>query len=204
MSGPQEMHISFKHLGTDYNIDLVKEKPSAHSVKINGVAYAVLGDEKKLETACKILASVSLDSITNEKDLQGRLSHLEDISFPQAQKTDRVGIDVLQTSVKKPETIEEAYQKLCNDLEKHAVEHLKKGALLVQVIGVPGSEENPIVFGNLSATSNVPVTKETVGRTGSGCKLWTALLTKIVTTKYPQYISMEDRFGKFAPEEAGV
>ena len=93
------MHISFQHYGTDYNIDLVKGKPSDHSVEINGVAYAVLGDQEKLETVCKILSSVSLDSITSEKDLQGRLSFLEDISFPQAKKTDRVGIDVLRTSI---------------------------------------------------------------------------------------------------------
>ncbi len=99
MSGPQEMHISFQHHGTDYNIDLVKGKPSDHSVEINGVTYAVLGEQEKLETACKILSSVSLDSITSEKDLQGRLSLLEDISFPQAKKTNRVGIDVLGTSI---------------------------------------------------------------------------------------------------------
>ena len=202
MSGPQEMHISFQHLGTDYNIDLMKGKSSAHSVKINGVAYAVLGDEEKLETACKILASVSLDSITNEKDLQGRLSHLEDISFPQAQKTDRVGINVLQTSVKKPKTIEEAYQKLCNDLEVYAKKHLGEGAILVQVIGVPGSE--PILFGKRSVNDPEPilVRDDMVGRTGSGCKLWTALLTKIITTKYDKYIKMDDGLGKFAHHDA--
>ncbi len=98
MSGPQELHISFQHLGTDYNIDLVKGKSSDHSVKINGVAYAVLGDKEKLETACKILASVSLDAITSEKDIQGRLSLREDISFPQAQKTDEIGIKTLNTT----------------------------------------------------------------------------------------------------------
>lgn len=46
MSGPQEMHIRFQHLGTDYNIDLVKGEKSDHSVKINGISYAVLGDKK--------------------------------------------------------------------------------------------------------------------------------------------------------------
>ena len=99
-------------------------------------------------------------------------------------------------------TIEGAYQTLGKDLQEYVESNsLKKGALLVQVIGVPGSEE-PILFGKLSATSAEPVDRNTVGRTGSGCKLWTALLTKIITKKYHKYIAMDDRLGKFAPQEA--
>ena len=99
MSGPQEMHIRFQHLGTDYNIDLVKGKKADHSVEINGISYAVIGDQEKLETACKILASLSLDTVTNEKDLIGRLSLREDISFPQAQKTDVIGTAILKKTI---------------------------------------------------------------------------------------------------------
>lgn len=97
MSGPQELHISFRHLGADYDINLVKGEKSDHSVKINGVTYAVLCDKEKLDTACEILKSVSLDSISNVEDLNGRLSVLKDISFP-TQKTDDIGIKTLKTT----------------------------------------------------------------------------------------------------------
>lgn len=215
MLGPQEMHLSFQHLGTDYNIDLIKGKPSDYKVEINGVAYAViesseLGDKEKLEMACKILSSVSLDSITNESDLQGRLSVLKDISFPKSQKTDQIGMDVLQTKVdkvgsvnKQEELLEEAYLKLSNDLKEYAKEKLKEGALLVKVVGINGSKE-PLVFGKRSVNDAVPVPidENTVGRTGSGAKLWAGLLTNILTSKYRQYIQMDDGLGKFAPQEA--
>lgn len=97
MSGPQEMHMSFRHLGIDYDINLVKGEKSDHSVEINGISYAVLGEKEKLDTACKILKSVSLDSISNVEDLKGRLSVLKDISFP-TQKTDDIGIKTLKTT----------------------------------------------------------------------------------------------------------
>lgn len=97
MSGPQELHISFRHLDTDYNINLLKGGKSDHSVEINGVSYAVLGEKEKLDTACKILKSVSLDSISNTEDLKGKLSVREDISFP-TQKIDDIGKETLKTT----------------------------------------------------------------------------------------------------------
>lgn len=97
MSSPQELHVSFRHGGTDYNINLIKCEKADYSVKINGVTYAVLGDNEKLDSACKILESASLESISNSEDLQGRLSLLEDISFPPTQKTDGIGIKTLGT-----------------------------------------------------------------------------------------------------------
>lgn len=259
MSSPQEMHLRFQHLGTDYNIDLVKGEKADHSVEINGVVYAVLGDQEKLETACKILASVSLDSITSEKDLIGRLSLREDISFPQAQKTDTVGTAILikpqlpsQEKVKKLEKaqkhldrlkfqrdhtksgkagrakksslnsqiaiqekrvqelradpeiqIKEACEELTHDLREYANKNLRQGALLVQVVGVNGAEK-PLVFGKRSVNDAIPVrvNENTIGRTGSGAKLWGGLLTNVLTSKYGQYIQMDDGLGKFAPKEA--
>ena len=97
MSGPQELHISFRHLDTDYDINLIKGEKSDFSVMINGVYYAVLGEKENLDTACKILKSVSLDSISNIEDLKDRLSVLKNISFP-TQKTDDIGIKTLKTT----------------------------------------------------------------------------------------------------------
>lgn len=201
MSIPEQMNISFHREGTDYHINLVQGKQSDHTLEINGITYAVLGDKEKLETACKILASVSLDAITSEKDLQGRLSFREDISFPQAQKTDEIGIGVLKTKVNSP--LKEAYTKLAEDLEKYAKENLREGALLVQIVGIEGAEK-PLVFGKRSVMDvvPVPVNESTIGRTGSGAKLWAGLLTNILTSKYSQYIKMDDGLGKFAPQEA--
>jgi hypothetical protein len=97
MSGPEQIHISFRHLGADYDIKLVKDAKSDHSVQINSSNYAVLGEKEKLDTACEILNTISLDSITNVEELKGRLSVLKDISFP-TQKTDDIGIITLKTT----------------------------------------------------------------------------------------------------------
>src|ERR1700736_5028294 len=97
MTSPQELHIRFRHLDVDYDINLVKDKKSDYSVQMNGTSYAVLGDEGVLKRACEILDSVSLESISNSVDLQGRLSLLEDISFPQTQKVESLGIKTLGT-----------------------------------------------------------------------------------------------------------
>jgi hypothetical protein len=105
MSGPQELHISFRHLDTDYDINLLKGGKSDHSVEINGVSYAVLGEKDKQDTAFKILKSVSLDSISNIEDLKGRLSVREDISFPQAKVTHDIGIQSLHITTSLPTLI---------------------------------------------------------------------------------------------------
>lgn len=80
MSGPEQMHIGFRHLGADYHIDLVQGAKS---------------DKDKLDPACKILKSFSLDSISNAEDLKGRLSACEDISFPKKKMTHDIGIQTL-------------------------------------------------------------------------------------------------------------
>lgn len=206
MSGPQEININFQHLGTDYNLHLVKGEKSDHTVKINGIKYAVLGDKEKLDAACLILNSVSLESVSNEEDLQERLSHRNDITFPQAEKTDLVGVETLKTKAatfKKIETLEDAYTALTADLKEYASKNLKEGALLVQVVGIDGAEK-PLVFGKRSVNDSitVPVDENTIGRTGSGAKLWAGLLTNILTSRYSQYIQMNDGLGKFAPNEA--
>ena len=102
MSLPEEFHLSFEHQGTHCNIDLVKGTPADHSVKINGINYVVIGDDGILSTACEILKSVSLNSISNLDDLKNRLSVRGNISFPQ--KTNEIGIQTLDTkSVSKPQ-----------------------------------------------------------------------------------------------------
>ncbi len=97
MNSSQDFHIIFSHQGTTYDLNLVKGEKSDHSVEINGVSYAVLGEKEKLDTACDILKSVSLNSISSSKDLQGRLSLRGDISFSQAQKTEAIGIRILNS-----------------------------------------------------------------------------------------------------------
>jgi hypothetical protein len=100
MSGPQSMHLRFHHQGADYDINLIKGKKSNHTVKIGGVTYAVLGKKGQLEAACAILRSVSLNSISSEEDLKGRLTARGDISFP-TRKTEGVGVRTLtQTRLK--------------------------------------------------------------------------------------------------------
>ncbi len=96
MPYPKELNISFQYLGDDYNISLVRSEKSDHSVEMNGFSYVVLGDKDKLDKACEILKSVSLDSISSSEDLKDRLSLRNDISFPpRAQKIDNVGAKTL-------------------------------------------------------------------------------------------------------------
>lgn len=98
MSGPQEFHFSFRQLDTDYDLTLVKGEKSDHCVEINGVVYAVLGNDEKLKAACEILNSVSLNSISSLDDLKGRLAFRGDISFPTI-KAAEIGISTLNTTV---------------------------------------------------------------------------------------------------------
>lgn len=204
MSIPKEMQISFQHLGTDYNLHLVRDKESEHSVEINGISYAVSGgDKEKLDMACKILKSVSLEALTSEEDLKGRLSFKKEM--PSSEKTDEIGVETLKikTITAKDEALGEAYKTLKKDLKDYASKNLKEGALLVQVVGIKGAEKG-LVFGKRSVNDTVPilVNENTIGRTGSGAKLWAGLLTNVLTSKYSGYIQMEDGLGKFAPKEA--
>ena len=187
MSGPEEMHIRFQHLGTDYNIDLVKGKKADHSVEINGIAYAVLGDQEKLETACKILASVSLDAVTSEKDLLGRLSLREDISFPQAQKTDTIGTAILKKPIEGLD--------LASDLAETVQEHMLKPTTLEQatfeaqdrlqetcpkgagaIVMVSNLEEGAkIISGGSRTVEGGAIDGQTAAIIGSGTKMFTSL-----------------------------
>ena len=97
MSSPQEINISFRHRDTEYNVNLVKGQKADQCVEINGVSYDVLGDKEKLESAYKILSSISLDSISSSQDLAERLSLLEDVTLAQVKATNDVGIQVLNT-----------------------------------------------------------------------------------------------------------
>lgn len=93
MSSLQDSHVSFQYLGADYNLHLSQDQKSKHSVIINGISYAVLGDEKKLADACKILNLISLDSVLNKEELKGRLSFRQDIALS-AEKAKGIGITI--------------------------------------------------------------------------------------------------------------
>lgn len=60
-----DLHVSFRYQGINYDINLVQGPKSDQSVQINGISYTVLGDAEKLETACKILRSLSLDTVNS-------------------------------------------------------------------------------------------------------------------------------------------
>ncbi len=200
MSFPRELHLNFSCKGLNYNLDLAMDKKSDYSVEINGVRYAVLGESEKLNAACDILSSISLDALSTPEDLKERLFLRGDISFPQTTKTSAIATKALKQGLK-PITMETAYQELTQKLESYAKKQIGKGALLVQVVGIEGAEK-PQLFGQLSVDDPTPVDENTIGRTGSGAKLWAGLLSTILTKKYPQQIKMDDTLEKFAPEEA--
>ena len=196
MSGPQELNIIFRHKDTDYSINLVQGQKSDQCVQINGISYAVLGNKEKLETACKILSSVSLDSIASSQELAERMSLLEDVTLAQVRTINEVGMQTLNTKAASktwpiPKTMKAAYEQLTEKLDEYAKENIGKGALVVQVVGVKGAEK-PQTYGPLSVNNGTPVDGSTIGRTGSGAKLWAGLLSTIITKKYPQHIMMND------------
>ncbi len=201
----QDLALSFNYRGTHYEIYPIEGETTNPSVKINGKTYAVWGHEEKLAVVREIFQSLSLESIPNLDDLKERLSSVPEISFPSIEKTGEVGVKTLNTAnVNKtdsmPLTVEKAYEKLVQELEIYAEKHIGKGALLVQIIGVEGAK--PQTFGQLSVSDATPVDQQTIGRTGSGAKLWAALLSAIITKKYAKYIKMDDKLEKFAPKEA--
>lgn len=98
MNTDQNLHVNFQYQGKKYDLSLVEGEKSEHTVQINGKTYTVLGEKEKLDTACEILNSTSLDSILDSEDLKDRLSLRGDLSFPQLQKTDGIGTRTLNTS----------------------------------------------------------------------------------------------------------
>lgn len=97
--------------------------------------------------------------------------------------------------------MKEACLTFSRGLKEHASK-LGEGALLVQIVGVKGSED-PLVLGQRSVNDpTTPIDENTIGRTGSGVKLWAGLLTNILTSKYGQFIRMSDGLGRFLPQEA--
>ena len=104
MTTPENLHVSFCHKGTDYNLDLIKGKKSDQTVQINGVTYTVLGDKEKLESACKILSSLQLDTVSSLQDLANILSLRGD--FSQVKLTHDTALPILIPSAKvSPETV---------------------------------------------------------------------------------------------------
>lgn len=53
MSGPEQLHVNFRQMNVDYDINLVKDGKSEYSVKINDTTYAILGEKEKLQKACE-------------------------------------------------------------------------------------------------------------------------------------------------------
>jgi hypothetical protein len=200
MPMPNSFHLNFSYQGTDYDVDLKQGKKSKYQVEINGVKYAVLGKKENLKKATDILQSISLKDINSIASLEKRLCQ-KNVAFAKTQETHSIGTKTLQTPASKTQQVEEAYLDFSHKLDEYAKKNVGKGALLVQVIGVKGAK-TPKTYGQLSVTDPTPVDCETIGRTGSGVKLWTALLSKILEKKYSNFIKMTDKLEKFAPDEA--
>lgn len=76
MSSSNDYHVNFVHQGHVYDIDLKEGITSAHKVTINGKTYAVLGSSDKIDSACQLLKSISLEAVTSAEDIKGRLAKL--------------------------------------------------------------------------------------------------------------------------------
>ncbi len=116
-------------------------------------------------------------------------SNIAEVALGLSEAGNQVSLELVRQA--QQSMIKNAYETLTKDLEDYASKNLKEGALLVQVVGLKEGEK-PIVFGKRSVNDSDPilVNENTIGRTGSGAKLWAGLLTKVLTTKYGQYIQM--------------
>lgn len=179
MSSPNELHINFGYKGITYNLHLVKGEKSDHSVEINGTTYAVLGSKEKLQTACEILNSILLDSITSSQDLQGRLSSLKGISFPASTKIEFVSKKTLINDLNKPSS----KKTYINTLKEELNPLVPKGAGAVVAISQAGKEPEFVNLGSTSVNGGTPPNEDTVALIGSGAKMFTALLSKILEEK---------------------
>jgi len=199
MAIPTKFHLSFSYEGQNFEIDLKQGKKAKYQVEIGGAKYAVLGKKGELKKAYEVLIMSPLKDITTIAALKKTLKK-QNVNF--AKSAHNVGTEVLLTrSQVKSKRVEEAYHDFAKKLDDYAEKNVGKGALLVQVIGIKGAEA-PKTYGQLSATDSTPVDSETIGRTGSGCKLWASLLSKILCKKYSKFIKMSDKLEKFAPNEA--
>ena len=73
-----DFNINFAFAGEKYSLS--KSDSSEHLVKIKGVNYAVLGPEKNIDEVCRLLKTLSLETISSSYDLIDRLSKVENIS----------------------------------------------------------------------------------------------------------------------------
>jgi len=175
-----DFHLHFSCETKTFDIHFQEQAvASSKTVLVNGRNYTLLGENHAwLREKIPELSSHSSISIEN---LSSRLTILG--------ATD---VSVM--------TVEQAYTQLAADLESYADERLGNGALLVKVIGVKGAED-PLTFGTVAVEESTAVDERTIGRTGSGAKLWAGLLTKILERKYGRYFSLSDQLVKFAPQE---
>ncbi|MBA2369787.1 MAG: serine hydrolase [Candidatus Protochlamydia sp.] len=177
MSGPNEFYTNFCYKDVTYNLHLVKGEKFDHSVQINGNMFAVLGSKEKLETACKILNSVLLDAITSSQDLEGRLSFLNGISFPSSAKIEIVCKKTLVIS-----NIGDI-PSMINILAEELAPFVPKEGGAIVAISKEGKEPEFINLGSTTVDGGLPPDKDTAALIGSGAKMFTALLSKILEEK---------------------
>lgn len=133
---PQDFHLNFSYQDVNYDVKLVhtQDKESEYSVRINGISYALLGEEEKLPVAYSILNSIQLNSIKSEKDLSGRIEHLTQNKTAQISSILIPKIDSNKEIVNRPEAemIDVYLQSIAEKTSfRGAVTVVKEGEILL-------------------------------------------------------------------------
>jgi hypothetical protein len=199
-----DFNLKFQQAAQAYSVIFSEQdKATSETVLVDGKHYKVEGEPEKVAWLREKLGLSSETNISKDS-LSDRILSLDVTNLDISECVDIIGVSILGTSAAvSPDSTSEvkrAYLELKEGLEKYAKEELEAGALLVKVVGVPEAE-HALSFGNLSVDSMTKVSEHTIGRTGSGAKLWGAMLAKILENKYGQYIQLDDGLGKFAPKE---
>lgn len=175
MSTPETLQATFRFQDTTYDVVLTKGKASDHSVKIGNEDYVVsiLGNEEKLQSVCKILAAVNLDAVSSSEDLQQRLSLLPPrISM----RTGQVGMEVLLHEGEETATI-------VRELTEHITPTIPVGAAASVLVAANGEKPQHIGFGSTSVDHGDPINPDTAAVIGSGAKMFTGVLSKVLEQK---------------------
>lgn len=182
MSIPQELYIRFNQGGIEYDIQLTQNEKSDHVILLNGVNYSVKTQKGELEKVLDVLESIISDSaekpIASLQDLQDRLSHVKDISSVQVtvQKADVVGQKTLQKG-------SPLSQAVAADLQKQMTPTIPRGAGASVLVSAKGEKPQHLGLGTTSVEGGHPIDENTAAVIGSGAKMFTGLLSKVLEDK---------------------
>lgn len=180
MSINQDFHISFTQENKSYEVDLhAVNKPAKNSIAIGGKNYSLLGRDEDIE---KFRSHIQISGFENISEFTASLEK----SLGPAEKSRVVFQKILGDSTVK-------------DAELRTT--VPAGAGAIVAISEQGKEPRYICMGNTSVNGGRLVDENTAALIGSGAKMFTALLSKILSEKEGSPLTLDSKLSDFMREE---